>query len=349
MKLKASFSVEWRSQQCLLSPINYSNHVELSNWASELDIQLGSLILMKADKLQVLQLLYLYQHLNGANLDSLSATDLILHQVWLMPGMTSFSEGVQFCWPSHKEWWLQKLVQDSMSEGVYERTQHVNEKLSAWNTRAILVDKEENLKPTDESRLTFDYSKVKEEMLRNYLKLMSKVHDYLSDSQHQTFFQMNIKHSYFNVILHSEDWHLFTFSISGIGQLQPTHMPQGSQLAGFMMTKLMNIALGSISEHQSEPFLMHSKSSDSVSITFYMNDLFSGHSDFESQFAFLQDQFFPQIEGVKLILSFKKFHLFIGHIKALKIEHHVSERVHVLLTHVEAVAKWLKSDNVKGV
>lgn len=75
-------------------------------------------------------------------------------------------------------------MQNSMSEEVYKRTQHMNEKLSAWNIKAILVDKEKNLKPTDESRLIFNYSKVKEKMLKNYLKLMSKVHDYLADSQH---------------------------------------------------------------------------------------------------------------------------------------------------------------------
>ena len=86
----------------------------------------------------------------------------------------------------------------------------------------MLVDKEENSKLTDESRLTFNYSKVKEDMLKNYLKLMSKVHDYFSNLRHKTFFQADIKHEYFSVVLHSDNCHLFTFSIPGIGQLQPT-------------------------------------------------------------------------------------------------------------------------------
>ena len=58
------------------------------------------------------------------------------------------------------------------------------------------------------------------------------------------------------------------------------------------MSELMNITLKSISESQSELFLMHRKLTESALIVFYMNDLFSSHSDFELQFAFLQDQFF---------------------------------------------------------
>ena len=38
---------------------------------------------------------------------------------------------------------------------------------------------------------------------------------------------------------------------------------------------------------------MHRESSEPASITFYIDDLFSEHSDFKFQFAFLQDHFFP--------------------------------------------------------
>ena len=53
------------------------------------------------------------------------------------------------------------------------------------------------------------------------------------------------------------------------------------------MSELINITLESISEPQSESSLMHEKLTESVFITFYMNDLFSDHSDFELQFVFL--------------------------------------------------------------
>ena len=103
---------------------------------------------------------------------------------------------------------------------------------------------------------------------------------------------MNIKYNYFSIVLHLNNCHLFAFSISEIEQLQLTQMSQKSQSADFTMSELINITLESISEPQSELSLMHEKLMKSVSIAFYMNNLFSGHSDFESQFAFLQNQFF---------------------------------------------------------
>ncbi len=43
-------------------------------------------------------------------------------------------------------------------------TQPANGMLSQWGARAVLVDKVENPKPTDEPRLTFDYSRVTEDL-----------------------------------------------------------------------------------------------------------------------------------------------------------------------------------------
>ena len=96
-----------------------------------------------------------------------------------------------------------------------------------------------------------------------------------------------MKYEYFSVVLHSDNYHLFTFSISGIEQLQPTHMSQGFKSADFTMFKLINIVLEFILELYSESSLMHREAADTASIAFYMNNLFSDYSDFKSQFAFL--------------------------------------------------------------
>ena len=53
------------------------------------------------------------------------------------------------------------------------------------------------------------------------------------------------------------------------------------------MFKLINIVLGLILKPYLESSLMHKEAADAASIAFYMNNLFSSHSDFESQFAFL--------------------------------------------------------------
>ena len=46
------------------------------------------------------------------------------------------------------------------------------------------MNKMKNSKLNDESRLTFNYSKVKKEMFKSYLKLSLKIHDYLTNSRH---------------------------------------------------------------------------------------------------------------------------------------------------------------------
>lgn len=133
MALQASFPVQRRPERHILSmnSDNFPSHVGLLEWAAELKIQLGTLIPIKEDELRVLQLLYSYRHLNSIDLDSLPATDLIVHSARLTPGTKPSSEGAQFCLAPTKEWWLWKLVQDSIAGGIYERTQHTNGRLSA--------------------------------------------------------------------------------------------------------------------------------------------------------------------------------------------------------------------------
>jgi hypothetical protein len=55
--------------------------------------------------------------------------------------------------------------------------------------------------------------------------------------------QYDIKHAYWSLSVHPDDRHVF---VSGMGQMQPTRMPQGSCSAGFSMAEVMNITLGPI-------------------------------------------------------------------------------------------------------
>ena len=195
----------------------------------------------------------------------------------------------------------------------------------------MVVDKVNNPTPQDEPWITFDYSWVKEISPGNFLELSSKVHDYLSDPRHQTFCQADLKHSYFAVKVALEDRHVLAFTILGISQLQPTSMPQGSGTVGFTMTELMNVALGPIPPPRPELSLLHADSlSQTPDVCFFMDDIFSAHSDFNSQFLFLRDHFLPRIKWARLRLSFKKLRLFMSSITALGITHQVGGKVNIL-------------------
>ena len=325
------------------SLLQHPSLAELEEWASKLGLEpvLGPLITTAAQRLRVLQLLWQYKHLNREDLRDLPCTDLITHRVRIAPGTKPASSKFQKRWPAHTEWWLRKLVQDGLEGGVYELTEPANGRLSLWNARAVMVDKVEDPKPTDEPRMTFDYSRVTELLPGTHMELSSKVHDHLANPRHGCLFSADLKHAYLTIPLHPDDRHYFAFTISGIGQIQPTRMQQGSQSAGFTMTELAYRAFGPIPTPYPEPSLLHS-SDPAVPppLTFYMDDFFGGFRDFEDLFSFLRDHFFPRVEWAKLLLSFKKLRLFATSIKALGVVHKIGGHVHILEERIAKVAKW---------
>ena len=142
---------------------------------------------------------------------------------------------------------------------------------------------------------------------------------------------------------------MFAFIISDIEQFQFMRMSQDSQTADHIMSELMNITLESISESSSESSLLHNNSDDSSQLAFYINDIFSEHIDFKSQFSFLRDYFLSQIEWVRLTLSFKKLQLFVDYITALRIDHYIERKIFIREAQIANIIQWLISKNVTGV
>ena len=269
----------------------------LEKWAEDIGLKLGPLISTDEDKHRVLMLLYQYRHLNSVDLTDLPCTDIISHNVELIPGTKPYAVKSQKRWPTHIEWWIQKIIQDGIDGGIYEYTQSANERLSPWNARAVVVNKVENSTSEDEPRITFDYSRVKEVMPDAYMELSSRVHDILSDPRHGVLFMADLKYAYSIIPLIEKCRYYFASIIPGIGQIQPTRMQQGSMRAGFTLTESVYKAFGCIPTPNSESSLLHSSDSQkSAPLTFYMDDFFGGFSDFESLFVFLRDHFFSRIE-----------------------------------------------------
>lgn len=81
-----------------------------------------------------------------------------------------------------------------------------------------MVDKIENPKPTDEPRMTFDYSKVVEELPGVHMQLMGNYHDYLSNPKQGYYMTADLKYGYSLVLIHPEDRKFFAFTIPDMGQ-----------------------------------------------------------------------------------------------------------------------------------
>ena len=113
---------------------------------------------------------------------------------------------------------MRKLVQNEIDKEVYEHTQTANERLFNWNFQIVMINKVNNLTSENESRMMFNYLNIKETMSEYYLKLMFKVYDYLTDFCYKIYFITDIKYDYYNVLLHSDNQHIFVFIISDIEQ-----------------------------------------------------------------------------------------------------------------------------------
>ena len=171
--------------------------------------------------------------------------------------------------------------------------------------------------------------------------MSSKVHDNLSDPRHRCFFAADLKHAYLTIPLHPEDRHFFAFTISGIRQVLPTRVHQGSKSAGFTMTELVYRAFGALPPPIKEPFLLYSADPENFPVlTFYMDDFFGGFQSFDDQYEFLRDHFLPRIEWARLKLSFKKLKLFAKEICALGVTHAVGGFVRILEDRVKKIAIW---------
>ena len=131
--LKALFLIQQKIQRRIISENlnDYLSYLELWIWIFSIQIQLESLISSEMTELQILQLLYIYKHLNETDLNSLLFTDLIIHWVWFISDISVYSADSQIHWSSHKEWWLRKIVQNSIQEEIYKQIQHINNQLSA--------------------------------------------------------------------------------------------------------------------------------------------------------------------------------------------------------------------------
>jgi hypothetical protein len=299
------------------------------------------LVPFKEARHKALCLLYHYRHLDGIDLTDLPLTDLITHRVTLKPGTKPANNSKQRRWPAHTEWWMRKIVTDGIKGGVYELVEPANGWLSPWNARAVIVDKVENPTPQDEPRVTFDYFRVHEELPGSFLELFSKVHDNLSDPRHKVFFSADLKHAYLIISMHSDDRHYFAFFISGIGQVQPTRVQQGSKSAGFIMTELVYRAFGPLPPSIGEPSLLHSADPFHLPVlVFYMDDFFGGFQSFDDLYEFLRDHFLSRIEWAKLRLFFKKMHLFEDKVKALGVTHCVGGFIKILEDRIKKITKW---------
>ncbi|POS82380.1 hypothetical protein EPUL_006396, partial [Erysiphe pulchra] len=307
----------------VIRKISEDPQTEIDDWFSGTGVKIGELSVSERDK--VTRLLYTYKDLNSTDLENLPYTDLYVHRVRLKEGTLPFSRPKQRRWPPGKEFWMKRIITDGLRCGLYESTVKANGCLSNWNAMAQLVDKSDEPDEWDEPRLTFNYRNVVEEKPGCFVELMSRCHDYLGHPDHKMFCKMDLKNGYWAILVHPEDRHYFAFSMPGMGQLQPTRMPQGSCSASFSFTELMYLVLGQIpatDEFSGMDSILVPKAIDQLpGASFYIDDIFSGFETFEQGYELLKNELLPRLSWARLRLSFKKLELFVTSTVALGVNH----------------------------
>ena len=120
-----------------------------------------------------------------------------------------------------------------------------------------------------------------------HINLQQEVHEYLQNPNHGFLMQFDIKNGYWVIPIHPDDRPYFAFYHPTKGQLQPTHMPQGTQSAAFSFQELILAALGRIPllpkelqinrTNSLEPSLLEPFPRDySAFFLFYFDDIISG-------------------------------------------------------------------------
>ena len=127
-------------------------------------------------------------------------------------------------------------------------------------------------------KLTFNYHFVYKKSSNSIMKLTNRVHKQLSISNHRTYFSIDMKHDYWEVLIHSKNRHYLIFHISKIDQLQFIRMSQKTKSFLFIYIELMNIILNFIFSPNSKSSLMHNEHyNKSTNVCFYIDDIFGNH------------------------------------------------------------------------
>ena len=318
---------------------------QLIAWAEENKIHIGPTVPNAEEKMKVLQLLWTWRDLGTARLEDIEATNLFQYRVQLKEGTTPYSSK-QRRFANDKEWWFRKIVQEGIDAGMYERTVTANGKISEWNAAPVMVPKPGQVQP----RLAFNYHHVWENIPGSHMELASKVHSFLSDPRHGSYCYVDFKHAYWVIPVHPDDCHYLAFNVPGLGQFQPTRLPQGSRTSSFSFQELMLIAFGSIPEPNPEPFLLQAESPEAlVEMAFYIDDLFAAGTDYYTQFKFLKEKLFPRLAWAKLKLTWYKCKFFTDTVHALGEDHEVGGRTTIKPARADRILNWPTPMDQTGV
>ena len=333
-KFDSDFSTTRRLIRRCIDESQFSDF--LKKWVKNEKIQLKKIISSADMRLKILQFVWTYRDVNAKKLKDISITDFIIHRVYSRSSL-KFYNAKQHRFTSEKKWWYQAIIQKDIEIDMYERIVIVNDRTSQWKIAFVLILKTNQRK----LKLIFNYHFVYEKSNESMMKFAQRIHNLLKRSNHRCYFSVDMKHDYWDVMIHFENRHYLIFYVSNIDQLQFTRMFQRTKTSSFIFIELMNIVLDSILNSNAESSLLHaSKKTTFFDIFFYIDDIFEVQRIFEEQYVFLKNHFFFRILWSQMRISLVKLKIEVTKLKAFDQLHRIDEILNIKQKFIDKIRNW---------
>lgn len=172
---------------------------------------------------------------------------------------------------------------------MYKGTVIINDYPFKSNANPILVPISDQV----QSHFTFNYYFIYENILARHMKAVMTVYDLLSIPSDQYLFLADIKYGYWVVNVYSNDWHYLIFHMLSICQILSICILQRARTSFFTFSKLINFVFWLILLLQPELSLLYGNTAkNTLSLVFYMDDIYGAFKTHQKQYIFLCKQFF---------------------------------------------------------
>ena len=317
----------------------------LKKWIKSEKIQLREIISSADMRLKILQFVWTYRDVNAKKLKNISITDFIIHRVCFRLDLKLYN-AKQHRFTSEKKWWYQAIIQKDIEIDMYERIVIVNDRTFQWDVAFVLVFKTNQTK----FRFIFNYHFVYEKSDESMMKFAQRTHNLLERSNHRCYFSVDMKHDYWDVMIHFENRHYLIFHVSNIDQLQFIRMSQRTRISSFIFIELMNIVFDSISSSNAKSSLLHaSKKTTFSDIFFYIDDIFEAQRTFEEQYIFLKNHFFFRVLWSQMRIFLIKLKIEITKFKTFDQLHRIDEILNIKQKFIDKIRNWSISQNVIAI
>lgn len=110
---------------------------------------------------------------------------------------------------------MSRLIQESMDVEMYEILVMANGCPSTWNALPVFVHKPGQI----QRHLTFNYHFIYKDIPASHMEAVTNMHNLLNILSQKCLFSADIKHRYWAVNIHSDDYNYLKFHIFRIGKI----------------------------------------------------------------------------------------------------------------------------------